>query len=171
MSGVAVSAVAFAALQSPAVSAPTSADPDTASSTSRSDNLPNPLAEKQAALRAEAVKKLATGEAKLTTRGGDRVIALKGGKDASGKQKADRYVSYPVEREEAIFTVLTDFGDQTKAGQSTKPGGDASPCIAMVKFTATGFIYDQAVTRPTTGDYPFNCDPENVKTVDSYQQS
>ncbi|GAA1908033.1 immune inhibitor A [Lapillicoccus jejuensis] len=122
VSGVAVTAVAFATLQAPAVSAPAAADPDAASSTARSDNLPNPLAEKQAAVRAEAVKKLATGEAKLTTRGGDRVIALKGGKDAQGKQTQDRYVSYPVDREEAIFTVLTDFGDKTMTGQSSAPG-------------------------------------------------
>ena len=38
------------------------------------------------------------------------------------KAAQDRYVSYPVEREEDIFTVLTDFGTQTKAGTDATPG-------------------------------------------------
>src|ERR1700710_3124396 len=41
--------------------------------------------------------------------------------------------------------------------------GKASPCIAIVKLTPTGFIYDKTVTAPTQG--AFNCDPENLKQV------
>ncbi len=122
VSGIAVAAIAVTTLQAPAQSAPPAADRDPASSTNRSDNLPNPLAEKQAAIRQEAVRKLATGEATLEIRAGERVIKLAGAKDAQGKVAKARYVSYPVDREEDIFTVLTNFGDQTKAGQSEAPG-------------------------------------------------
>jgi ABC-type branched-subunit amino acid transport system substrate-binding protein len=50
---------------------------------------------------------------------------------------------------------------------STALDAKASPCIAIVKLTPTGFVYDKSVTRPTDG--AFNCDPENVKTVKTYQ--
>ncbi len=46
--------------------------------------------------------------------------------------------------------------------------GEASPCIAMVKLTSSGFVYDDKVTAPTSGDGPFNCDPANVKHVKTY---
>ena len=48
-SGVAVSALAFGALQAPAQAAPSVSDPD-AATTSRPDNLPNPFAEQAAAV-------------------------------------------------------------------------------------------------------------------------
>ena len=44
--------------------------------------------------------------------------------------------------------------------------GAASPCIALVRLTPTGFVYDKKVTAPTDG--PFNCDPENLKQVKTY---
>ncbi len=44
--------------------------------------------------------------------------------------------------------------------------GAASPCIALVKLTPTGFVYDKKVTAPTSG--AFNCDPENLKQVKTY---
>jgi ABC-type branched-subunit amino acid transport system substrate-binding protein len=50
---------------------------------------------------------------------------------------------------------------------STALDAKASPCIAIVKLSTTGFSYDKSVTRPTDG--VFNCDPENVKTVKTYQ--
>ncbi len=46
----------------------------------------------------------------------------------------------------------------------------ASPCIAMVKLDADGFKYDEKVTQPTSGQEPFNCDPENVKKVQTHIQ-
>ncbi|HEX4016157.1 MAG TPA: ABC transporter substrate-binding protein [Frankiaceae bacterium] len=46
--------------------------------------------------------------------------------------------------------------------------GEASPCIALVKLTTDGFVYDQKVTAPTANDFPFNCDPQNVKKVKTY---
>ncbi len=54
---------------------------------------------------------------------------------------------------------------------STKPGALASACIALVRLTPNGFVYDAKATNPTSGDAPFNCDPNNVKTVKSYLTS
>ena len=54
---------------------------------------------------------------------------------------------------------------------STKAGALASACIALVRLTPNGFVYDAKATNPTSGDAPFNCDPNNVKTVKSYLTS
>ena len=118
-SGVAVSALAFGALQAPAQAAPPANDPDAAAA-SQPDNLPNPFAEQAAALRADAVDKLLKGQATLEMRGGQRVIKV--AKNPADPNSKDKFVLYDVNREEDIFTILTDFGTQTKAGQSTAPG-------------------------------------------------
>ncbi|HEX4018509.1 MAG TPA: ABC transporter substrate-binding protein [Frankiaceae bacterium] len=53
--------------------------------------------------------------------------------------------------------------------QDLRPGQQhASPCIAMVKLTTSGFVYDEKVTNPTSGDAPYNCNPDNVKKVKTY---
>jgi immune inhibitor A len=93
--------------------------------THKKDDLPNPLGDAQRALRAEAVQKLVKGEATTDTIGGQRVIKLAGNAKApKGSQQAKaKYVSYPVNREEDIFTILTDFG--TKIDPRT--GGAAGP--------------------------------------------
>ncbi len=54
---------------------------------------------------------------------------------------------------------------------SLEPNAPASPCIALVRLTPNGFVYDQKATNPTAGHAPFNCDSENVKNVKSYQSS
>jgi immune inhibitor A len=121
VSGLAVGALVVAGLSAPAhaqesvaAQAPASGDPAAAA---RPDNLPNPLAEAQAEARQDAVKKLVTGKATTKTINGNRVIAVQA---ANGGTK---YVNYPVNREEDIFTVLVDFGDQTL----TQTGGTAGP--------------------------------------------
>ena len=118
-SGVAVSALAFGALQAPAQAAPPANDPDAAAA-SQPDNLPNPFAEQAAAQRADAVDKLLKGQATLETRGGQQVIKV--AKNPADPTSKDKFVLYDVNREEDIFTILTDFGTQTRAGQSTAPG-------------------------------------------------
>ena len=78
-----------------------------AAQASRPDNLPNPLAEAAAAQRKDAVTKLIRGEATTRTIKGNRVIEVtsKGGKS--------KFIDYPVNREESIFTILSEFGDLT----------------------------------------------------------
>ena len=119
-SGVAISALALAALQAPAQAVPKGPDQDPTAS-SRPDNLPNPLGDAQATLRTEAVAKLVKGQATLETRGGKRVIKV--AKNDQDKKSKDRYVQYDVNREESIFTVLTDFG----AATTPAAGGVAGP--------------------------------------------
>ncbi|MBT9257555.1 immune inhibitor A [Phycicoccus sp. MAQZ13P-2] len=91
------------------------------------DNLPNPLAEAQAELREDAIKQLVAGTAKTTTINGNRVIEVKSKKgDANRKGRTagkTKYVNYPVDREEDIFTVLVDFGDKVNSAT----GGTAGP--------------------------------------------
>ena len=118
-SGVAVSALALGTLGTTAQAAPPSNDADKATA-SRPDNLPNPLAEAAAAQRADAVDKLLKGQATLETRGGKRVIKV--AKNPADPASKDKFVLYDVNREEDIFTILTDFGSQTKAGQNQNPG-------------------------------------------------
>jgi immune inhibitor A len=118
-SGVAVSALALGTLGTTAQAAPPSNDADQATA-SRPDNLPNPLAEAAAAQRADAVDKLLKGQATLETRGGKRVIKV--AKNPADPASKDKFVLYDVNREEDIFTILTDFGTQTKGGFSAAPG-------------------------------------------------
>ncbi|CAM3930233.1 immune inhibitor A domain-containing protein [Janibacter anophelis] len=116
---------------------------DRSASTARHDDLPNPLGDAQRELREDAVTKLLRGEAKLVTKNGTQVIEItsddaaeqhtqaKGHKDRTtaskgkGKDKKPRtkYVQYDVDREASVFTILTDFGDQTLPAT----GGEAGP--------------------------------------------
>ena len=93
---------------------------------SEHDNLPNPLAEAQDELRQEAVTQLVNGEATTKTINGNRVIEVKSkheDKNRKGKTKGKtKYVNYPVDREEDIFTVLVDFGDKVLGATGGQPG-------------------------------------------------
>ena len=109
LSGVAVAAVALSMAPAQAQAIPVQGDTEPKAA-NRDHDLPNPLGDAQRALRKEAVDKLVKGEAKTETRGGQRVIKLEG-KTKKGTKGKDRYVSYPVNREESIFTILSEFGD------------------------------------------------------------
>ena len=125
LSGVAVAAVALSVASTPAQAKPAPVVAKDPNYTNRDHDLPNPLGDAQRELRQEAVNKLIKGEATTETRGGERVIKMKGNKNAKKGSKAakDKYVSWPVNREEDIFTVLADFGTQTKPAT----GGTAGP--------------------------------------------
>ena len=121
LTGVAATALAVSTLQIPAqaANAPTPPDRDPAAAQAKKqDNLKDPLGEKQRALREVATQQVIKGTAKIETKGGQRVINV--GKDKEGKSK---YVQYAVNREESIFTILSDFGDATKPAT----GGSGGP--------------------------------------------
>jgi immune inhibitor A len=108
---------------SPAQANPAPPDGEASSST-RNDNLPNPLAERAAEARQEAVAKLVRGEATTRTINGNRVIELPSTTtDATGRKNRSKFVNYPVDREEDIFTILVEFGD----GVDATTGGTAGP--------------------------------------------
>jgi immune inhibitor A len=115
LTGVAATALAVSTLQIPAqaANAPSDRDP-AAAQAKKSDDLKSPLGEKQRALREKAVQQVIKGTAKIETRGGQKVINLGSGE----------YVQYAVEREESIFTILSDFGT---AAKTTLTGGTAGP--------------------------------------------
>jgi immune inhibitor A len=123
LAGVAASAVAVSMASVPAQATPVPGDQEPQAA-NRAHDLPNPLGDAQRALRKEAIDKLVKGEATTEVRGGQRVITLKGNSKAPKGSKAskDRYVSYPVQREEDIFTILADFGDQVNTSTGGTPG-------------------------------------------------
>ena len=114
LTGVAVTALAVSTLQIPAqaANAPTDRDP-AAVQAKKSDDLKSPLSDKQRALRETAVQQLIKGTAKIETKGGQKVINVGKG----------QYVQYSVNREESIFTILSDFGTATKPAT----GGSGGP--------------------------------------------
>ena len=131
LSGVAVAAIALSMAPSSAQATPVAGDREARTAT-RDHDLPNPLGDAARDLREEAVNKLIKGEATTETRGGERVIKVKGSKNAAArgtKAAKDKYVSWPVNREEDIFTVLADFGTKTKpaTGGTTGPAHNQIP--------------------------------------------
>ncbi len=140
VSGLAASALVLALmpLSASAQGASDGAPPQegTASSAQQKDDLPNPLGDTQRALREDAVTQLLTGEARVVKRNGSNVIELTSdqtmvrhkGKD-KGKDKgknaappSKKYVQYDVNREASVFTILTEFGDQTLPATGGEPG-------------------------------------------------
>jgi len=113
LTGVAATALAVSIVQVPAQAAPTSTDKDPAAAQAgKTDDLKSPLSEKQRQLRETAVQQVVKGTAKVETKGGQNVINLGKG----------QYVQYAVNREESIFTILSDFGTLTKKGTRGTPG-------------------------------------------------
>jgi immune inhibitor A len=121
LTGVAVTALAISTLQPSAQAANVPVDPDPAvAQAQKQDDLAHPLGEKQRALRETATRQLIKGTATVETRGGHRVIKV--GK--AGKGGKPQYVQYDVEREESIFTILSDFG---VAAKKDATAGDPGP--------------------------------------------
>ncbi|MFN8029334.1 MAG: immune inhibitor A [Dermatophilaceae bacterium] len=129
VSGVAVAAVALALAPSSAQAGSSpAASPKDSSIKFRpgGDSLPNPLADAQAKLRQDAVAKLLSGQATLEGSGANRTIKIPGSTapEARGTAAAKgRWVWYPTNREETIFSILTNFGSKTMAAT----GGSAGP--------------------------------------------
>ncbi|MBL0886100.1 immune inhibitor A domain-containing protein [Myceligenerans indicum] len=89
-----------------AVAAPSAAEPDPATlAQQREDDRPDALAQKQRERKQEAVEMVATGEAKVTTRG-------KGSKKSRVVKIAPHeYVEYGAQETSQLFSILVDFGD------------------------------------------------------------
>ncbi|MFJ6132688.1 immune inhibitor A domain-containing protein [Janibacter terrae] len=131
VSGLAAGALALtlAPLSASAGTTAGVAPDDRAASTARPDDLPNPLGDAQRELRRAAVDQLMRGEAKVVTKNGTKVIEVKSedaperhAKGTAKKPPRTKYVQYDVNREASIFTILTDFGDQTLPATGGAPG-------------------------------------------------
>ena len=149
LSGVAAAAVALTMAPAQAQAIPVQGDREQKAA-NRAHDLPNPLGDAQRALRQEAINKLIKGQATTETRGGQRVITIKGSTKAKKGSKAakDRYVSCPTNREEDIFTILADFGDQTMPTQRRHPRPGASTRSLLLTGTGTA---TPPTTTPRTG--------------------
>lgn len=120
--------------------------------THRSDNLPNPRAEKQAAERKAAVDKLVKGEAKVKTVDGKKVIELQApesaksahGRGKGTKPKKGKYVQYDPNQSTKIFATLAEFGTKTKAatGGTEGPLHNAIPEPDRAKNNSTYWVND-----------------------------
>ncbi|WP_425956581.1 immune inhibitor A domain-containing protein [Xylanimonas sp. McL0601] len=82
-----------------------------------SDNLPNPLADKQAALREQAIQQVLAGDAQVQTINGSKVVDMSAGlgkgRTRGGKDSyQSKYVKVANEGTDRIFVVLVQFGDQ-----------------------------------------------------------
>ncbi|HWC23959.1 MAG TPA: immune inhibitor A domain-containing protein [Flexivirga sp.] len=118
----------------------------------RSDNLPNPRAEKQAAERQAAVDKLVKGKAKIKTIAGKKVIELQAPESArthaergkGTKAKKGKYVQYDPNQSTKIFTTLAEFGTQTKAatGGTEGPLHNTIPEPDRTKNNSTYWVDD-----------------------------
>ena len=128
VSGVAVAALALTLAPSSAQAGPAPApSPKDGSIKFRpgGDSLPNPLADAQAKLRQDAVAKLLSGQATIEGSGANRTIKIPGSTKPEARGTAaekGRWVWYPTEREETIFSILTNFGSKTMAATGGAPG-------------------------------------------------
>jgi immune inhibitor A len=75
----------------------------------RADNLPGPLTKQRNDMRRQAIDKVAKGQAKANSRG---VVELAPGK----------FVETTSVRQDKIFTILAEFGDQSAGRYGTVPG-------------------------------------------------
>mgnify|MGYP001627457556 CR=1 FL=1 len=95
----------------PAVGAPPEAAPS-------SHELPNPLAEKQRAMKDRALEMVLSGEAQVEERGGSKVVKVgeseggERGRSGRGRGNTDQYVELAIEGVDRVFTLLVEFGDQ-----------------------------------------------------------
>ena len=125
LAGIATSALILAFVPTSATAGSTPAPPqgEPTGSLAKVDDKSHPLGDAQRALREAAVDKLVSGDAEVTTKNGKRVIELKAGKGKKGKGKhKNKYVQYDVNREANLFTILTDFGEETMPVQGGDPG-------------------------------------------------
>lgn len=173
VSGLAAGALALtlAPLSASAGTTAGVAPDDRAASTARHDDLPNPLGDAQRELRQDAVDQLMRGEARVVTRNGTKVIEVKSqdpaerhGKGA-GKKKPPRtkYVQYDVNREASIFTILTDFGDQTLPATGGAPGPVNNSIPEPDRTEDNSTIWDEDFGRDHYTDLMFAEGKESFK--------
>ncbi len=84
------------------------------------DNLPDAKADKQTALRSEAVEKLVSGKSTAVVKGKSKVVAV--GKRADGKTQYAQVAPTAATKTDPIFTILTDFGTQIDPRTGGAPG-------------------------------------------------
>ena len=93
------------------------------------DDLPNPLEDKRRALREQAVSEVVSGNAKVETRNGSRVVNLGRtyGNGGFGHPGKNHYVELERKQTDRIFVILTEFGNER---HPDFPDKDTTPAYA-----------------------------------------
>ncbi len=114
LAGTAALALSITMLQ-PAQANPSVRSPHEGSAAvkSKPDNRPGPKTKQQNRLRTKALTMLQNGTATLKPQpGGGSTVQLADGK----------FVEFPIEKEDKVFTILSEFGDQGSGKLGTTPG-------------------------------------------------
>jgi immune inhibitor A len=110
--GIAGAALLVAGVQQPAGAAPVAHDgaaAGAAAAAHKSDNRPGPQSKERVALRKAAIAKVAAGKAKANA---DGVVQL----------GANKFAETTTQKQDKIFTILSEFGDQTSGRLGDAPG-------------------------------------------------
>jgi immune inhibitor A len=110
--GIAGAALLVAGVQQPAGATPVAHDgaaAGAAAAAHKSDNRPGPQSKERVALRKAAIAKVAAGKAKANA---DGVVQL----------GANKFAETTTQKQDKIFTILSEFGDQTSGRLGDAPG-------------------------------------------------
>jgi immune inhibitor A len=114
LAGTAALALSITVLQ-PAEANPAERSPNEGSAAvkSKRDNRPGPLTKQQNRLKTKALTMLDNGSAQLKAQpGGGSTVKLADGS----------FVEFPIEKQDKVFTILSEFGDQGSGKLGTVPG-------------------------------------------------
>jgi immune inhibitor A len=113
LAGTAALALSITMLQ-PAQANPSDRSPqEGAAAKSKPDNRPGPKTKQQKRLREKALAMLDNGSAQLKAQpGGGSTVQLADGK----------FVEFPIDKQDKVFTILSEFGDQGSGKLGTVPG-------------------------------------------------
>ena len=146
--------------QMPASAAPQADKTNEPRLSTPSDSLPNPIADKQNALREEAVADVLSGDAKPQTIDGNSV--LKVGREPAASSKArganatqPQYVELENERTDRVFVFLVDFGNERHPDYPDQDTHPATP--GPTKFEGPGF---NEIPQPGPDDNSTGWEPD-----------
>lgn len=157
---VAAAVIALGAftLQGPAAAAPpvdtAPADPTVAE---RSDNLPNPLAEKRRAAKLRALSALIAGDAELEQRGRSIGAVVDG-----------EFIETRVEGSEAIFVILTEFSDETLEPFGGPPGPLHNEIEEPSRADDNTTIWQEDFSREHFDDIYFETEDDSYPSLANY---
>ncbi|MFC7481545.1 immune inhibitor A domain-containing protein [Luedemannella flava] len=148
--GVLVSGLTTGSATAAPTAGPGKIAPTENTSLHRADNLSSPQQERAEALRKEAVANLVTGKSTPIQRNGSEVVRLAGNKWVEWKRKP---------KTDPIFTILVEFGDQTKPVS----GGTAGPLHNQI--AEPDRVYDGSTTDDNSTIWASDFSPAYYKDL------
>ena len=154
MGGLATTALIATATQFPAGAATTSGTPDEnlvkgpVHAAAKADDRPDPLEAERRALRAEAVRQVVAGKAKVQNRGGSKAVKVAPG----------QWVEYGTQDDDKLLSFLVEFGDQQDPRAGTTGNWDGTASTPDTVFPAD-------VDGPVKGQIP---EPDRTQNNSTY---